>query len=71
MASTAVSGAGHSTATVEKGDLFNSPLVWLVIVLMTLLTIATVIGFGFIYYGDDVQVPAWDERSVPRPTTAP
>ena len=54
----------------ENGDLFNSQAVWLVIVVLALLTIATLVGFALIYYGDDVAQPLWDEHSVPAAETS-
>jgi hypothetical protein len=51
----------------ESGDVFNSQAIWLLIVLLALTAIVTVVSFGVIYYGDDVAVPSWSERSVPRP----
>ena len=57
----------HSTLREERGDLFNSQAIWLLIVLLAITAILTVVSFGFIYYGDDVAVPSWNERSVPRP----
>lgn len=52
----------------EHGDVFNSQAIWLLIVLLALTAIVTLVSFGIIYYGDDVAVPSWDERSVPAPT---
>lgn len=68
MASAAISSAEHSGSSSDTGDPFNSPLVWLCIVLLVLLTIGTAVGIGLIYYGDDVHAPGWSEHSVPPPT---
>ncbi|HKE88405.1 MAG TPA: hypothetical protein VKB50_31830 [Vicinamibacterales bacterium] len=57
----------HPTLPEEGGDVFNSQAIWLLIVLLALTAIVTVVSFGVIYYGDDVAVPSWSERSVPRP----
>jgi hypothetical protein len=67
MASFAHSIPGHTTAGQENGDLFDSLAVWLVIALMVVTLVASVAGLAFIYYGDSVAQPSWDERSVPAP----
>jgi hypothetical protein len=64
------SSAGHTSSSDEKGEVFDSQLIWAVIALLVLLTAATVIAIGAIYYGDDVHVPAWNEHSVPPAKTS-
>jgi len=70
MAQVIPSSATQPTLRGENGDLFNSQLVWLVIVLLALFTLATAAGIAAIYYGDDVAKPAWGSHSVPPPTTS-
>ena len=69
MAQVTSSSATQPSLRGEDGDLFNSQLVWFVIVLMVLFTLATVAGIAAIYYGDDIVKPAWGSHSVPPPTT--
>lgn len=69
MTSTAHSSAPHTRFPGETGDLFNSQFIWLVLILLVLLTIGTVVAIGAIYYGDEIAVPSWNERSMPLPRT--
>jgi len=59
------SSSGQPSSSDESGEVFDSQLIWAVIALLALLTAATVVAIGAIYYGDDVHVPAWNEHSVP------
>jgi hypothetical protein len=70
MASSAHSVAVPDTAgRREKGDLFDSLAVWLVIALLVVTLLGSIVGLMLIYYGDSFAVPSWDERSVPAATT--
>jgi hypothetical protein len=35
------------------------------VALLAVLLLVTVLGLGFVYYGDSYVAPAWDERAVP------
>lgn len=49
------------------GDPFHDVLMGVVALLMALLLLGSAIGFGLIYYGDDVLHPSWNERAQPLP----
>ena len=61
--------ATHSTdrdATLEQdADVFHDLGIWIVMVLMAVLVMASLVGLAAIYYGDSIAVPSWNERSVP------
>ena len=48
-------------------DVFHDIGMWIVIVVLAIVKLITFIGIGFVYYGDSVARPSWNERSVPPP----
>jgi hypothetical protein len=66
--------ATHTTyrdATLEEqdADVFHDLGIWIVMVLIAMLMMASLLGLAAIYYGDSMAVPSWNERSVPPGTT--
>ena len=49
------------------GDPFHDVWMGVVVVLMTLFLLGSAVGFGLIWYGDDVVKPSWNERARPLP----
>jgi hypothetical protein len=53
----------------QDADVFHDLGIWIVMVLMALLMMASLVGLAAIYYGDSIAVPSWNERSVPAAIT--
>jgi len=61
------SASKRGIPVLGDGDPFDNPGVWVVVVLIVVVTLATAAGLGAVYYGDEVAQPSWNTHSVPAP----